>query len=299
MLFDFAQTYIQESLDRAAFENGTLFKFSNKYTARRYVGEQDPKTTLSITQQLSSLCKAALGSVLDYPVMKGEGLENKSILILYPQNSDTPCAFNVAFFWDLHGTPCIHYGLFIVHPDHQGKGIQSVMGFTNLLLLLKRQSGKTVWFTDFGRSPSGSRHFCSFMSHVYPRPGLDDDDGVIEKKYSSQLAVARAFHSRFKSHAGMSPNSELCGMAVRGSNGKGGAEALVRVNGTTRSRNARFNQWMESICPQPEDEVIMVGQFLVTSFLSRELRRRVWAIATFAALITVIFIFTLYRRQET
>ena len=213
---DIARIFIQERFNRKAFEVGTPFRFSNAYVARRWVGAQDEETTSYIAEHLSNVCNSALGSVMDYPVMKGEGLENKAIMMLYPRGSDEPCAFNVAFSWDLYDgdvvVPCIHYGLFIVAPDHQKKGLQAPLGFINIFLLWKHQRGKTVWTTDVGRSASGSRHFYGFMSHVYPSPytsannAVDDDP---ESLYSAQLLVAREFHKRWKRDTCMSPHSVL------------------------------------------------------------------------------------------
>ncbi|CAB9507235.1 expressed unknown protein [Seminavis robusta] len=281
--------YIVNSLcrqkwDRMAYENGTPFTFNSEYMARRFVGLQNEETTAYIAKHLSSMCQETLGCVLDYPVMKGQSVENKAIVMLYSKTDEganfdenEPAAFNVAFSWELSdGTPCIHYGLFIVTPSHQRKGIQGPLGFLNLYMLLRNIEASTVWMTDLGRSPSGSRHFINFMSEVYPRPpsskaeekaALSDDE---ESQYEAQLRVAREFHARFQKDAGMSANSVLDGMVIKGSNLEGGATALVDVNGSTRSRSKAYNDWIDKLCPSPADELLMVGQFLPGQFVYRQ-----------------------------
>ena len=277
---DIARIFIKERFNRSAFEDGTPFRFSNAYVAQRWVGAQDEETTSYVAQRLATVCKSALGSVMDYPVMKGEGLKNKAVMMLYPRGSAVPCAFNVAFSWDLYDggvvVPCIHYGLFIVVPDHQKKGLQAPLGFINIFLLWRHQKGKTVWMTDLGRSASGSRHFYGFMSHVYPSPYSTSASNAVdtESLYPAQLLVARELHKRWKRDTCMSPHSVLQGMAVKGSNGAGGAEALVQVNRSTGSRNKLWNDWINFMCPKPEDELIMVGQFLLGRYLYREVKKQ-------------------------
>ncbi|CAB9521890.1 expressed unknown protein [Seminavis robusta] len=269
--------FFQDGWNRKSMEDGTRHAFSPDYDARRFVGPQDNDTAEYLAKHLSSMCHDTLETVLDYPIMRGEGLENKAIILLYPKGSDVPCAFNVAFFWYLQdGTPCIHYGLFIVTPKHQRKGIQSPMGFVNIYLLLKKMNARTVWVTDLGRSASGSRHFVNFMSQVYPQPKIDHKDVDETKKHAIQLQVAQEFHQRFQKDAGISPQSKLRGMVIQGSNQAGGAVALVRANASTRSRQSVYNQWIDTMCPEPEDEVVMVGQFNIGQWIAREVSKKLW-----------------------
>jgi len=173
----------------------------------------------------------------------------------------------------------------MVLPDHQGMGLQNPLGILNLLLFDMERP--VAWFTDLGRSASGARHFCTNMTNVAPSPHAQD---VIPDK---QRKIAQEFHRRFKAETGMAPDSTFDPkvLAVRGSNGAGGAEELIAANHTTRSRHSVFNEWIESTCPAKEDEMILVGQFKLWPFLDRGLKLKR---AFFGLLATILFVLLVF-----
>lgn len=103
------------------------------------------------------------------------------------------------------------------------------------------------------------------------------------------MSIAKAFHQRFKKDSGMSPTSVFEGFVVKGSNGPGGASALLAVQGTTQSRSKKFNKWMNMICPDKEDEVIMVGQFSPLYLIASELKKHTKAITLLLILVTALY----------
>lgn len=59
--------------------------------------------------------------------MYGEDYYNKLILICYNQ-IDQPIATNISFWFTSQKTIFYHIGLFLIIPEYQKQGIQSILG---------------------------------------------------------------------------------------------------------------------------------------------------------------------------
>eukprot|EP01083_Nonionella_stella_P017490 48937_1 len=256
-------TFILLKTVYSRYKSGMKVHLNRNFYFRRYHCSCATETdTTKIVCDIRHISKQSVGEIVNYPVMRGNDLDNKIIVIIYNEN-DEPIATNIAFKWKYEGYSIFHAGLYLVSKAYQKQGIQTKLGAIQFISLLIENP--SYFITDLGRSASGLRGMDLFFPKTYPSVRQIQDDDFID--FSKRVAFAfYSKHAKISSGVSTASRYDYDTMTIQDSNGKegGGLCCLVDpklqdLKGGKKSRNNEYNQFIEERCPNVYDEMIVVA----------------------------------------
>ena len=253
--------------------NGSMIQINKKYKYRRFFGKENIHRNLeNIVKDLQFISKECFGEIINYPIMQGKDYENKNIVIVYDSFTDKPVSSNISFYWNFKGHEIHHIGLYMIIPDYQKKGLQGIMGKIQFYNLVLNRFYKTTYITDLGRSATGFNKVDSMFPINYPSLNKK----IEPKTINFFKEIALNFYDKYAvSSAGVSSKSvykkEL--MVIKNSNIKegGGLHQLSDSISTRESRNVKYNEYVNKLCPSLDDEFIIVSSLNFWSLLKYNL----------------------------
>ena len=240
--------------------------------------EQDLNTKVNVLNDISIISEKTVGKIAPYPIFEGKNMFNKTIIICY-NKLNQPIATNISFNFNSNTnentilnnntntntnekTNVYHLGLFLIIPEYQRKGIQKELSFYNVLNNFMLDNQSELYFTDIGRSASAINGIDK-ISTCYPTlNGLNNISSQFIDKCKS--IAFNLYQNYAKIDCAVSENStyNYNKMVITNSNISGGFEELVidknnKSSGKV-SRNKKYNDYLNDVCPNPEDELIIV-----------------------------------------
>lgn len=240
--------------------------------------EQDSELKINVLNEISDISEKTIGRVAPYPIFEGKNMFNKTIIICY-NKLNQPIATNISFnFYSNTNENTIlndntneninekinvyHLGLFLIIPEYQRKGIQKELSFYNVLNNFMLDNQSELYFTDIGRSASAINGIDK-MCMCYPT--LNDLNNISQQFiYKCKEIAFNLYQNYAKIDCAVSEKStyDYDNMVITNSNISGGFEELVidknnKSSGKV-SRNKKYNDYLNDVCPNPEDELIIV-----------------------------------------
>jgi len=212
----------------------------------------------SIIDDIKTVSIKSLNEIVNYSFIKGE-FNNHIVMIIYDKN-DSPVAVNVSFYWKYKNINVMHLGLYLVDKCSQRMGLQSILGIVQMISAMIEHR-TNIYFTDLGRSPTAFKSLdSSILIHCYPslqiktqKQNFIDISKEIACEFYKKYAIPFCCVSTKSSY-----NKER--MMIKDSNEKegGGFHLLTNHKETRKSKNNKYNDFVEHLCPSELDEFIIV-----------------------------------------
>jgi len=260
MLFSFFSLFIYIS------KNGFKIYFNNKYYYKRYYGTNIQGET-NIIKELNEIAVNTVGAVPNYPVMEGNNMNNKIILIIYDSKNNKPIATNILYYFYYNTDLIVHLGLFLVDKNYQRKGLQSYLTAINIILFFIEKFFCSFFFIDIGRSATAFKQLDNRQT-IYP--SLKNKVSLNFKNKATDIAE-KLYTTYAIIDSGVSTKSNFVKetMVIKDANIKegGGFFQLVDNKESRKSKSNEYNKYIENTCDN-FDGLIIVGKFSIFKIIA-------------------------------
>ena len=149
---------------------------------------------------------------------------------------------------------CLHIGLVLIDKNYRGKKIQNLTKYNTILYLIENLFSN-IYLSDLGRSASGLKLFNLGVKNSYPNLIYNTN---CNKEYKQ---IFNYFLNNFKDDTQISTiatgNDETF-IIIKSNNSLGGANYLLEFEDTRKSKDEKYNDFINSI--DKEDEIFSIGK---------------------------------------
>jgi hypothetical protein len=203
--------------------------------------------------ELKTIALNSVDTIPNNPIFKGNNINNKIVLIIYHKNN--PVGLNIMFDYKYENYKCLHLGLVLIDKKYQGKKLQSYTKY-NIIFYILENLFSNIYISDIGRSASGLKIFNLNVKNSYPNLITDTKINNIYKK------IFNDFFNKFKNDSQISDTATANddSFIIKNKNdSNGGANYLLQINNFTKSRDNKYNTFIENNLNEA-DAILSIGK---------------------------------------